>query len=633
MKGKEPTLASVRQGVTAHASPIRVFALTFALFSLSFAIFGFRNIPLLQVIALWAIYVMPLLVFVLRSRSLSPGGYIGSARVSVVGQGILAAGIFSYFLISGISETWRDYFGNFADERFQLGGGYSSDSAFHIALIEGILDSGLPSTGLHGQPPLAYHSLSHYVDAAAAFLAQVLPWEVYSLVFILKNSALVFALVFAVLELARGLTQGQVLLLAAFAYLPMYNLGYLVGSHANWFPAVLVLMLFPRIWTRLTGSNPLGWGVLVEMSSYIVLLSLGKISMGFGLALFIGLKLLVGKGNLSGRGLLKLGLIASFWVGWFFLSAQAFQVDLDKLEFVDRLDRVWPHIWLFVFAILIHLFMWLVSARRVHIEAAGVSLGTLAVLFLVVAVVVTTKRADVFLFFLASSTITILMSIATFVSETPGGARNKTTNYPSPPSTPFSGALILLLIAGAPLAAESPQIADFKLKKILGNLESANTWTYEWYNESAEGAPITVFGAIRGEIVPGTETFLGAARAKVREAEKSSEGETVYVFIPSEGFEYLIEEFGRGNLREDRSADIALMIRAALGAPLVFGSNKQLFTSDGFGFLVYPDDLVWLGEDEVNEDELCRFGGRVLLLQPENLEKSALLCRHNEWRK
>jgi hypothetical protein len=631
--GVKLTLGSTFRDAVSQVSVIRIFALTFAFFSLFFAIFGFRNIPLIQVFVLWAFYVMPPLVFVLRSCSISPKGNKRSARLSAVGQGILAAGIFSYFLISGISERWRNYFGNFADERFQVGGGYSIDSAFHIALIEGILDSGLPSTGLHGQPPLAYHTMSHYVDAAAAFLTQVSPWEAYSLVFVLKNTALILALVYAITRMARGFSEGPILLLAAFTYLPFYNLGYLVGSHANWFPALLVLMLFPRIWTRLTGSNPLGWGVLVEMSFYIVLLSLGKISMGFGLALFIGLKLLVGKGNLSARGLLKLGLMASFWVGWFLLLAQAFQADRDKLEFVDRLDRVWPHIWFFVFAILIHLLIWLVSARRVHIEAAGVSLGTLAVLFLVVAVVVTTKRADVFLFFLASSTITILMSIATFVSDTPGGVRRKTTNSPSPPSTPLSGALILLLIAGAPLTAESPQIADFKPKKILGNLESANTWTYEWYNESAEGTPMSVLGAIRGGTVPGTKTFLGAGRAKVREAEKSSEGEMVYVFIPSEGFEYLIEEFGRENLREDQSADIALMIRAALGAPLVFGSNKQLFTDDSFGFSVYPDDLVWLGEDEVNEDELCRFGGRVLLLQPENLEKSALLCRHNEPRK
>lgn len=631
--GVKLTLESTFRVAISQASVIRIFALTFAFFSLFFAIFGFRNIPSLQVIVLWALYVMPALVLVLCCSSPSPRRNIGRAIGSTAGQGLLAAALFSYFLVSLISEKWRDFFSNFADERFQLGGGYSIDSAFHIALIEGILDSGLPSTGLHGQPPLAYHTMSHYADAVAAFLAQVSPWETYSLMFILKNAALILALVFTISKLSRGISQGQVLLLAAVAYLPLIHLGYLVGSHANWLPALLVLALFPRIWARLGSSNPFGWAVLLELTFYVVLVSLGKVSMGFGLALLIGLKLLLGMGKLGYVGLLKLGAVSIVWIGWFLLSSRAFLVDRENLEFLDRLDRVWPHIWFFVLAALIHLLIGLVSGRRLHIETAGISFFTLAVLVLVVTLVVTSKRADVFFFFLASTTLTILASIATFFAEPGDGLPNSRTASLTQFSPALSGALIVLLIAGAPLTAESPQIANFKLKKILGQIELANAWTYEWYNDSPGGPQLTVFRAMGGEKVSRADTFLGAARAKVREAEKSSEGERVYVFIPSEGFEYLIEEFGRENLREDQSADIALLIRAALGAPLVFGSNKQLFTDDSFGFSVYPDDLVWLGEDEVNEDELCRFGGRVLLLQPENLEKSVLLCRHNERRK
>lgn len=606
-------------------STIQIFALTFGFASYSYVVFAFQNISLIQVTLLWILYVGPLIALVLRGSVESIGGGTKRSKLATIAQGLVLAVLFALLLVTGISERWSDYFSNFADERFQYGGGYSIDSAFHVALIEGILDSGFPSTGLHGQPILAYHTLSHYVDAVATFAAGVSPWEGYSLIFVLKNATLILALVFAVTKLAKGLSQAQVLLLAALAYLPLFHLGYLVGSHANWLPAVLVIALFPRIWQRLGSSNPVTWGLLAEMSLYIAIVTLGKVSMGFGLAIFIGLRLLfaVGLGNLAGW--FRIVTISVLWLGWFALTAQAFQIERENLDFLERFDRVWPHIWFFIFIVLIHLFIGLVHRKRNHVEAGVVSAITLTVLFLVVTIVVTTKRADVFLFFLASTTITILMSIATFVAN---DFENRGNNgaLAKRPSIALLGALVALLVAGAPLTAETPQLGGFDLRRLSENIRTANSWSFEWYNEGSSGAPLTIWRALQGERISRQETFLGEARAVVRLAEQQSSGERVYVFISSEGFQYLIEEFGRGNLRDDQSADIALMVRAALGAPLVFGSNKERFTDESFGFATYPDDITWMPRDSLTERELCVFGGRVLVLRPDDLAQSRLVC-------
>jgi hypothetical protein len=612
-----------------RGTPISSAATVFALVSLAYAVGGFQNIGALSVIGAWFCFVVPPL-FLLHTtiRSDSRERFFNAGRkIRNVGLVSLLSGAMAYYLFANLNEKWVDYFGNFADERFLSGHGYSIDSVFHISLIESVMEVGYPSTGLHGYPFTPYHALSHYFDAGVYAVTGIAPWEGYSLFFFLKHVALLLSLLYATTRLVKSEKWWASSAIFLLAYPPVIGIGYIVGSHANWLPAIILILAFPRIW-RISQTRSKSVSNYLEMTAWVVVISLGKISIGFPLAVFFGVYSML---RISSRLLiewLKLAAFSGVWLIWFYSFSSIFVSERSSLDFMDRLDRVWAEIWFLVVLAALLAVVGFLRRNRSCFDGAVAIAGFLAVLFLITALVVTTKRADVFLFFSGFSLVAIMMVLALVGASIGNDFSPLTSDRKSREAFSLPAAAIVLLLPATSLAAQSNQLAGFDFRDVVRNVAFANSWPYYWFNEEKElpdrrSVISSLYGFADRDLQ--ADVLLRAREAVQYGRETSPDGQ-VLLFVSREDFEFLNENFGRGNLRGDQKADLGLFVRSALGQPLIFGAEGSEFAGFGFGFDRYGVDEGWKARADVSEVELCSFGAPVLRLDFIDPEKSVLEC-------
>ena len=609
-----------------HLGAARVVALSFVVVSILFLLVGFSNLnPFRLLVAAILLYGPPLALVL---KYVSAPKLPVAPRVSVVLSALAGLSLF-WVQASYIGGRWQDFFANFGDERFISGAGYSNDSAFHISVIRSIQETGLPSTGLNGYPFLEYHVLSHYFDAFILGISGLDAWDSYSAMFFLKNGAILLAVLWAIGK-SWGSRDSPWFLLTPFLVGVLYlHYGYPAGSHGQWLPSLLLPIALPWLMKVLRGARGPNFREQSILTLLVVGFALGKISFGFVAAAFISTFLLIRFGLVDRNFLLRQLLFSSSWFAAILFFSSSFGPDRPDLPLMDRFDRVWPEIWFLTALLVITLGMGILNKQKLLLVFSG-SLGMLLMMLTALTVlVVTTKRADVYWFYEAASMIALL-SAAGFLLEGPEGPSSRSIG--SRAKLPPAGNLLLvLLLAGLPFLSGAPALAGFKLSKLWSDMRDLQGVTYEWHNLHAESNGGNGLSLLRAITNPArgadTSTYWSQARDRIRYLEEQSARPTTYLLLSKEDYLYLIEEFGRGDRREDQTADLALFVRASLGVPLILGVDQSRWTKENFfGFQTYSSEERWRTENEIDSLGICGFDASVIMFDSQFPQESVLIC-------
>lgn len=614
------------RGIFSSASSLQSVAVGFFTLSLTYALAAFPNIPPLRVLLLLSILAVLPMVLILREpgypdrppRASSPSALL----LGLTGGAFFLAA--QTFLIGGV---WSDYYPNFSDERFEVGGGYSIDTAYHISLVRGIMQFGYPTTGLDGGPLTVYHVLSHYVDAIALLASGLDPWESMSLLFYSKLTAVILAFLWALSKVTTWKTRVGIVGIALVFFLAFWNDGYLVGSYANWLPTYVMLLLTPGLHKALNSNSPPSSRNMLAATLVVLSLSAGKISMGFVFALFVSTWWVVRWARAYPKILIRLVILGTLWAGCLYLFGGTFERERARLDYFSLLDRIWPHVWWVTFAIVINTIFWLASQRIVFLQLA-VTMGlVVVVLFILPATVMSgAQRADVFLFFIALTGLTMLIVVPIWLNHLWENFSSLEEQGKGPSAIHTLLSICLVVLSSVPLLIQSRAVAEFDLSKVVSNAKGVSSQSFEWYNESTDATShLSVVQVISGNRPLDTKPYLELARSEVNKLFAGQASRETRLVLSREDFDYLIREFGRGENRADQEGDIALLVRAALGYPLLFGVEQDRFT-DGFGFQSYAPDRHWKTEAELEQIDFCSFRYEVVLFDAVEPAKSKVAC-------
>ncbi|MED7787524.1 hypothetical protein [Francisella sp. 19X1-34] len=171
-------------------------------------------------------------------------------------------------------------------------GVWNVDSAFHVSLIQSIINFGYPSIAENNTPLLVYHVLSHYVDAILVIATGLEAYDSYGLFFWFKIFLYLSSIMIFILSFNRN---GSYIVFTVCVLLMGLLLtdywGNAVASEALWFTTVLILLSFKTVINSLL-FNEYDLKKFLFITLFIVIVAIGKISTGFMYASFVGILLL-----------------------------------------------------------------------------------------------------------------------------------------------------------------------------------------------------------------------------------------------------------------------------------------------------------------------------------------------------
>ncbi len=201
--------------------------------------------------------------------------------------------IFMIFLSNSTAIVLDSYYHVFPLLDTELGLGWHKDTAFHVSVIQSILNNGYPSIGQHGSPILVYHVLSHYMDAFLLYLTGLEPYDSVGLLFYFKKFILIATIVAFISYISKEV-KIYIFLISLFLISPIIiGTWHAIGSHGLWFTSILLIFSSPLIFKIITKYDENSIKDFILMFILIALISFGKVSTGFMFASFIGFYLLL----------------------------------------------------------------------------------------------------------------------------------------------------------------------------------------------------------------------------------------------------------------------------------------------------------------------------------------------------
>jgi hypothetical protein len=565
--------------------------LFFLLGATTYGVLAFRNFSAPSVILTVLLFsAFPLGLIFLGSKVSGLGG-VRKTLISLLGIIPVALVIFTIQL-SGVVK-WSSYFSNFPNQRIQSGGGFNQDSAFHVAAIQGILNTGYPTTGQHLEPLLVYHTLSHYGDAAALWLLGIDPWESYALFFFAKGTALTLGLIFFASKVSRSYPAPVFWVILITVY-PAFTATWLaIGSHGQWLP--MIVLALSGYWVfHVCVKEKRTWFDFVGLSLLVIIFSLGKVSIGFAFAVFVGLWLLFRK-PLDWR-LIAVGL---FWVAFLGIYARNYSTrsgGFDRDELVEGFIYSWEE-GLAILLVASLLFFLSKKARFPPVLASGYAALSTVALITAVAIVALNNSSDIYYFFHGAFSVIIILMVPLVAQAIFDGDEKligtPTAHVPTKSLLAFAGSLLLMV---SPVSSQATIIQHAS----------------QWLNERAGGGEaMLVSRAIQGGQVLRNDpdqqpyaTRLEQGLSDFIEYEHLAD-QSPLLFLSQEQLAWLGENFA-----SPPSWSTGLAITAVTGVPLVFSVESPGMAS--YGFKAYGQDSAQVRSGVVTEELLCQFGRPVI---------------------
>lgn len=582
------------------AIPTRLFIATFLLVGgtlasgLLFPNFGWGQVA--TVLLLYS--AVPFLLVTVDS--LKRGRPVLSLRS---GLGAVAASSLFVAITASQLMRWSDYFPRMSYDRLAAGNGFHVDSAFHISIVQGILRTGYPTTGQHLDPFIGYHSLTHYVDAGVVWLLGIDPWESYALVFFAKFISLFIALVFYAGQIFPGRESiSFFFILSLTTGIVLSASGHVVGSHGQWFPVLFLLLLAHRVSTALRKSKLEGPD-LALLSVVVVLLSLGKISLGFTFAVFAGFTML-----LQNWRDFRVYFVGTVWALFFIFFGREFG-SATAGGGLSLLNESWAEIWSAFLMIAVS-----ATFGKILRESALVlfsrAFAALIILLFTLSFAVLTSPSDVFYFFFGALVVgSVFLPACLAPAIRRLWAESPRVNLVRDGSLRAVLFLFSLVIVFGPVIATAP-FTPYRSGEAMAvslvdsfSLASENTGALTNNSQLNFSSP-----GDSGEMVADQEpsSYFQALRLEVGQLADSLGGELKpLLWLSKEDFSWLGSVSGA---EEDWST--SLLVTAVVGETLLFGVPES--PSRLYGFADYSSQEKQLSPEDFDLTIACSFGRPVI---------------------
>ena len=444
--------------------------------------------------------------------------------------------------------SWAPYFSNFANHRMGLDQpGFHQDSVFHVAIIQGILNTGRPTTGQHLEPWASYHALSHYVDAIALFFLGLDPWESYALLFFAKGVAISLAVIYFSMKVAQGRPEALFWVTLLIVYPAFTATWHIIGSHAQWFPMILLALVSYRVFVIGTKEHQ-SWKDYLLLTVLVLVFSFGKVSIGFAFALIVGLWLFFRRPvdlRVFIMGMTWVALLAGFSIMW---SPDA-SSGTNFLALWSRFTLAWPYTFASILVCLVIGFVtWITRAK--YGWSLTNALVASALVMVGVVVVFTENPSDVFYFFQGFFSVSLFLTVA-FIAQTLLSESKSIDGIDSSKSyliklLAFAGAL---LFAVSPVASKGDISPYSSFNPMLIAPTTISNHTFLWFNESAQaGERLSLWRAIRSKPIrledPAEQPWASRFRNSLHDF-IDSEGvskESPILFLTAEQFAFFSDE-------------------------------------------------------------------------------------------
>jgi hypothetical protein len=516
----------------------------------------------------------------------------------------LASSLYFLAVLAVQLRNWSEYFPKLSYERVDAGVGFHVDSAFHISLIQGILRTGYPTTGQHLDPHIPYHALTHYFDAGAILLMGLDPWGSYALLFFAKFIAILIAVVFfTVRTVSSRKSVSYFFGLFIITGTVLTATGHVVGSHSQWLPTLSMLLVANWTSNLLRQARPNGRS-LVALSLVVVVLSLGKVSLGFVFAVFAGIILLI-----QNPRDFRIYLLGVSWALYFWLFAQTFQQATGERN-LSILAESWAEIWTALLIVVVSAVLgWSIGNRNLQVFA--LSFFGLFMLLATGSLVFLTSPSDVFYFFFAAVVIGALffpLNLAGVLEEHESGVKGESLTR----GKGFRQIALLfsLLIVFGPVVAKAP----------FGPFRSGEAMAVDLVNSllevsSADDAleilpqseALDLTDSSEQSRVPNRPPFHFRAMRKEVESLADSLGSEnrPLLWLSSEDFSWLAEFAGA-----EPGWSTSLLVTAVTGEALLFGVPESPISLYGFGEYSSHDQQV--SRRDFDSVAACSFGRPVI---------------------
>jgi hypothetical protein len=196
------------------------------------------------------------------------------------------------------------------------------DTAFHVSIINSILNFGYPSIGQHNSPFLFYHVLSHYIDALIIFFSGLDALESYGLFYYFKFISIFSGVLFLISQILKvNQIYKYLLSLIIFTQL-IFGDFHIIASHSLWFTSVIMLFSFSNVINIIKNDENKKKDYLF-LILLISIITLGKINYGIIFAIFIRILIklsLIIKNYFLVLYLLVCGLLIERYINNFFTN-------------------------------------------------------------------------------------------------------------------------------------------------------------------------------------------------------------------------------------------------------------------------------------------------------------------------
>lgn len=584
---------------------------TFLLASTALAVLAFRNFSAALIVVLQATLALVPIWFLLR-RTLSRSSLSGQLSPVGVVRAISGALALVLFQSAAIVGGPAEYFSNFAHVRLGLGAGYHVDTAFHVAIIQNILANGRPSTGQHLQPFLAYHWLSHYLDAAIVKTFSLDAWDSYALLYYLKSTPVVLAFVSFVERCSRAWSP-KVFWFALTATFPAFSASwYPTASHSQWVPVLVLLLAGPWI-AGVVRAQEIDGRQLVKLSAIVVVLTLGKGSIGVAFVVFIATSLVLQRRMTR----LVVGSLAAWALGLLWWARLAGAVDraavpstqrIGLIDFLDLVVRQFEESTGLIFAVVGMVFL-LIGLRRAFGGALPMAAALCVTTVAVGVVSVLSASGFVFYYFLGLAYVTLVMVVSLVFSEADRAA--------APTASQIA---VMLALAVSPWTLEAQYSPYQSLPRMVNTALSLNDTTYRWHNEGrVQERHVTLWRLATGSadlaqrfdsepaIMESLRDELEATLLRAGVSRSSA-----LLFIPEDVFADLEVAVPGGRMWSS-----GLLVTATTGMILVHGVHDDT-PAGSYGFPSYAraiDEARRRTTDDAAPLNLCQFGKAVLIVR------------------
>ena len=591
----------------------------YLLFSCYLAVWAFKNFPLSNTLGAVLLLSVPVLLALLKGVK-NGRRFLGKISLRGFMTSVGVAGALILIQSSSI-RAGHSYFANFPNDRIEAGQGFNIDSAFHVSIIQSILARGFPSTSQHLEPFLYYHTLSHYGDALVLFATGLDPWESYALLFYAKGTGIVLATLYFSYRVTRDGRENLFWVVTPLVTLTFSNSWGVVISHANWLPMYLLLIASPWMYSVLRKPR-IGISDAVFLTAIVVATGLGKISVGFSVAIFVGLVLFLKEPRSS-----LVVLMGAGWAGFFFIWAGGFGGPSLINNWADAYREVGEEAFSLLGLAGVFVIAYMIGRSRNHIITA-LAIALSIFINAIVGLFFLRSPLDTAAFFLGLFAVVFLISTQNFLSlGVWARASPREGELARMPATLVALALLLALmptIAKAPLSPFNPPM------KVVDSVFLTNTVSYQWFNNSrAPSQRMSIIRAAVGNELPSgqgvQEPYFSVFARSLAEfmADNSVVSSDALLFLSSEQF----EELAASSSLPD-SDDVGLLLVALTGVSLVHGMPlfEENWKSSFFGNSAYGDGSSRLPEASVSSTNLCQWNRPVVRVVDFEGPSFSLLC-------